>query len=54
MALHLWALTLLGPVGTNASLLAWKLDFLHSEMELKHLVVDGTSGVVDLGADRQC
>lgn len=54
MALHLWALTLLVPVDTNTRLLPWKLDFFHREMELKHLVVDETSGVVYLGADQQC
>ncbi|XP_036134142.1 plexin-B2 [Molossus molossus] len=50
MALPVWALTLLGLVGTSAGLRPRKLDFFHSKTELNHLVVDETSGVVYLGA----
>lgn len=50
MARQLWALTLLGLVGTGAGLRPGKLDFFRSETELNHLVVDNASGVVYLGA----
>ena len=50
MALQLWTLTLLGLVGTSASLRSRKLDFFRSETELNHLVVDEVSGVVYVGA----
>lgn len=50
MALQLWALTLLGLVGTSAGLRPRKLDFFHSKTELNHLVVDEASGMVYLGA----
>uniref|UniRef100_A0A8C4MUK5 Plexin B2 n=1 Tax=Equus asinus asinus TaxID=83772 RepID=A0A8C4MUK5_EQUAS len=50
MALPLWALALLGLVGTSAGLRPRKLEFFRSETELNHLVVDESSGVVYLGA----
>ncbi|XP_023381201.1 plexin-B2 [Pteropus vampyrus] len=50
MARQLWALTLLGLVGTGAGLWPGKLESFRSETELNHLVVDNASGVVYLGA----
>uniref|UniRef100_A0A8D2B8M7 Sema domain-containing protein n=2 Tax=Sciurus vulgaris TaxID=55149 RepID=A0A8D2B8M7_SCIVU len=50
MALPLWALTLLGLVGLGVGLRPRKLNVFCSEMELNHLVVDGSSGVVYVGA----
>lgn len=50
MALQLWALTLLGLVGTGVGLRPRQLDVFRSETELSHLVVDSTSDVVYLGA----
>ncbi|XP_062930807.1 plexin-B2 isoform X2 [Cynocephalus volans] len=50
MALHLWALALLGLASMGVGLRPHKLDFFHSETELNHLVVDEASGVVYVGA----
>lgn len=50
MALPLWALTLLGLLGLGVGLRPRKLDIFCSEVELNHLVVDETSGVVYVGA----
>ncbi|XP_060044822.1 plexin-B2 isoform X2 [Erinaceus europaeus] len=49
MALQLWALALLGLLGTGAALRHHKLNFFQSETELNHLVVDRETGVVYLG-----
>ncbi|XP_070267445.1 plexin-B2 [Myotis yumanensis] len=50
MALQLWALTLLGLLGTGSGLRPRKLDSFQSKTELNHLVVDEASGVVYVGA----
>lgn len=50
MALQLWALTLLGLVGTGVGLRSRKLDLFLSKTELNHLVVDRASGMVYVGA----
>ncbi|XP_004775430.1 plexin-B2 [Mustela putorius furo] len=50
MALQLWALTLLGLVGTGAGLRPRRLDVFRSDTELNHLVVDEASGVLYVGA----
>lgn len=50
MALQLWALTLLGLLGTGSGLRPRKLDFFQSKTELNHLVVDEASGMVYVGA----
>lgn len=42
--LYLCALALLGLVRTSAGLWSQRLDSFHREMELRHLVVDETSG----------
>lgn len=50
MALRLWALTLLGLVGTGVGLRPRRLDVFRSDTELNHLVVDEASGVLYAGA----
>ncbi|XP_023365097.1 plexin-B2 isoform X3 [Otolemur garnettii] len=50
MALLLWALALLGLLGTGMGLRSRQLDIFRSETELNHLAVDKASGVVYVGA----
>ena len=51
MSQQLWALALLLGLGeSSVGLWPQRLDFFHSKMELSHLTVDETSGIVYLGA----